>query len=712
MRVGIVGGGPGGLITAYFLEKRSPVGLQIKIFEQSDRIGGKILTRRFDRAPVPYEAGAAEIYGYAQTKPDPLHNLIRELGLGTIDMAGQAVVLDGHILASPEEIERHLGRKALHEIRRFHAETRRHISPIQYYNSGWPDENEHPLAGKSFQSLIERVRSRQARRYLKVAVHSDLATEPPRTSALFGAHNVLMEHPDYVRLYGIEGGMERLPEALSRAISAELATGCRATMVRKGEDGKYRVGWECAGGSGVDDFDALVVALPNCWLPAIEWGGRRLDRVMAEHNLYYDGAAHYLRICLLFREPFWRAAIPGSFFQLDRFGGCCVYDEGSRLELGGHGVLSWLLAGSEALLRSNLVDDELVRQALASLPQALAFGRELLIEGKVHRWVGAVGAPRVEHRIKGARARHLPDAKEHPGLFVVGDYLFDDTINGVLDSADIASRMVLRQLRVPARPFTLLKPRAEQEASSQLKKSYFKYYDGKKGYDRAFEEYFDHEVIVKSIKAVWGAEPPYRLLDSGSANGLSIRAFAKSGVEAWGIENNAYIHKRTPAKLRPRNIFGDVRNMPFDDGLFDFVYDTTLCYVPEASVDRAIQELRRVARRGVIFGAITSDISAAVAADEADVADGVQIWNSLPQWAERFLRNGFRLAILDGETLRKVRKLERRSNGGESWYADRDALRYAFFTKEPAIDRFESEDVRARVRALGGGALALTEAAE
>lgn len=295
---------------------------------------------------------------------------------------------------------------------------------------------------------------------------------------------------------------------------------------------------------------------------------------------------------------------------------------------------------------------------------------------------------------------------------MVGDYLFDDTINGVLDSADIASRMVLRQLRVPARPFSLLKPDANEATASHLKKSYFKYYDGKKGYNEAFEEYFDHEVIVNFIKAIWGTEPPYRLLDSGSANGLSIKAFKKSGVEAWGIENNAYIHKRTPLRLMPRNVLGDVRDMPFDDGFFDFAYDTTLCYVPERDVDHAIRELRRVVRRGVLFGAVTSDISASVAADEADVADGVHVWRSLPQWADRFLRNGFSLAILEERTLRKVQKLERKSNGGTSWYSDPGALRCAFFTKELAIDRFGPEEVQARMSLLREQQPVMAEAAE
>ncbi len=35
--------------------------------------------------------------------------------------------------------------------------------------------------------------------------------------------------------------------------------------------------------------------------------------------------------------------------------------------------------------------------------------------------------------------RHQPDPVEHPNLFLVGDYLYDSTLNGVLDSAEYVS---------------------------------------------------------------------------------------------------------------------------------------------------------------------------------------------------------------------------------------------------------------------------------
>ncbi|MEQ1903947.1 MAG: NAD(P)-binding protein [Pirellulaceae bacterium] len=84
-RVGIVGGGPGGLMTAYALQKHAACPLQITIFEASDRLGGKILTPHFHKSssfsPVRYEAGAAEFYDYSHFDDDPLKDLVAELGL-------------------------------------------------------------------------------------------------------------------------------------------------------------------------------------------------------------------------------------------------------------------------------------------------------------------------------------------------------------------------------------------------------------------------------------------------------------------------------------------------------------------------------------------------------------------------------------------------------------------------------------------------------
>ena len=53
---------------------------------------------------IPITAGAAELYDYSQLGPDPLRDLVAELGLSTSTMTGETVILDGRILATEHGI--------------------------------------------------------------------------------------------------------------------------------------------------------------------------------------------------------------------------------------------------------------------------------------------------------------------------------------------------------------------------------------------------------------------------------------------------------------------------------------------------------------------------------------------------------------------------------------------------------------------------------
>ena len=88
-------------------------------FEASDRLGGKILTRKFDSAPAMYEAGVAEIYDYSMTGPDPLRELIQHFGLQTIPMDAEQVQLDGELLNDVPGMRRKYGAKTADAIEAF-----------------------------------------------------------------------------------------------------------------------------------------------------------------------------------------------------------------------------------------------------------------------------------------------------------------------------------------------------------------------------------------------------------------------------------------------------------------------------------------------------------------------------------------------------------------------------------------------------------------
>lgn len=678
-RIAIVGGGPGGLFTAFLLGQRCAETPDITIFEASSRLGGKVVTKRFDHAAVPYEAGAAELYQYGK---DPLRLLIKEiLGLPVVRMKGRAVVLDGHILRSMRDVEDRYGKSTVRAIKRFDKLAHSVRKYRDFYDGSWVADNNHPWFGRSFQSVLDEVPDDDARRYLTVLMHSDLAAEPASMNALYGIDNYLINDPEYCKLYSIQGGLERLIDALRDEVVARVELESPVERIERCESGeRYRVTHRNGGVSRSEEFDAVAVALPMAWLPKLDWGGDRLKGAIRSHQVHYDHPAHYLRISVLFREPFWRATIDESYFMLDAFGGCCVYDEGSRHDVGPYGVLAWLIAGRDAVSASELDDAELIEQALDSLPAEMGSARENYLEGHVHRWLASVSARPGGTFIKGLEERQIPEPVEHPRLFLVGDYLFDTSINGVLDSADFVSEMIIDSLNIPR---------------AILDNDYFDYYVGESSYEEAYRETFDARHIVDQIRVAWGESPPFKLLDAGSASGLTLRDFAKLGVDARGIESNPFIHAQTPKAWKARNILGDVRELPFDDDSFDFVYESSLAYIPEDDLIRALGELHRVARVGVILGSVVSDMAEDVI-QRYDLLHGVRSLKSLAQWSDLLARRGFTPGISDRRTVAALGQLPTRAYGGQSPYdAQAQSLRFQTRRMCPAIVNHPAPATRA-----------------
>jgi len=453
-RIGIVGGGPGGLMTAYCLQKLADRPLEMVLFEATDRLGGKILTRRFATHGVRYEAGAAEFYDYSPVDDDPLKSLIAELGLPMFPMGGPAVIMRNGILANLDDIGEQLGPRARDSLLRFDRLVKDAMTPQRFYAVTEPDfARGQPDAGR-FDAMLRQIDDPDARGYVENLIHSDLAAEPCHTNLSYGLQNYLMNDPAYMHVYGIEGGNERLPQELAARCAAAIRLEHRVGRISRTDDARIRVRTIHHGTPAEEEFDFVVVALPHNQLMSIEFEGDRLASAVRDHHAQHDHPAHYLRVTLLFDEPFWKEAFSDSYWMLDRFGGCCLYDESLRDPERVHGILGWLIGGDAARDMSGLGDEELIAAALESLPSFLAHGRGHFLEGRVHRWVAAVSAMPTGAVPWGFDERHQPEPVEHPNLMLVGDYLFDSTINGVLDSAQyvagwIAANMSEHQKEQP-----------------------------------------------------------------------------------------------------------------------------------------------------------------------------------------------------------------------------------------------------------------------
>jgi hypothetical protein len=481
-----VGGGPGGLFTAWHLERLLHVPASITIFEATARLGGKIWSPRFGGGGgVRYEAGAAEFYDYSSVADDPLREVVESLGLATVSMGGTAVVLDGRTIAHLDDVERHLGRDARQAVAAFDARCRGLATAGEIHGSGTDGAAAMPPG--RFAAWLDRIDVPAARRYVETLIHSDLATEPEATSLEYGLHNYRMNDPAVMRLYRIAGGNERLVEELATRLGATVRL--RTTVSAAGSDAEgLRVEWQ-GNGRGVEHFDIVVLALPIEPLRRITGTDPPLAAALRTHVTHHDHPAHYLRVTALFDGPAAGgiscsgslaagcascsgapaaagvscsgslaagcASCSGSlaaaggddaFLMLDAFGGCCLYVESACQPPDRQVVLGWLLAGAAAEAVAGLPDHELVARAVATLPAPLAGLRHRLRDSRVHRWIGAVSGlpggwiPRAVDR------RHRPAAATHPGLFVVGDYLFDSTLNGVLDSAEHVAGWVAAEL--------------------------------------------------------------------------------------------------------------------------------------------------------------------------------------------------------------------------------------------------------------------------
>jgi monoamine oxidase/SAM-dependent methyltransferase len=690
IKLAIVGGGPGGLMSAYHVKKKIGDLAKVTIFEASERLGGKIVTRTFDTAPAMYEAGVAEIYGYSSLGPDPLRDLIEEFGLQTVPMGSDAVMIDGKIIQGVDGMEKAYGKKTANAIRKFRKTCGQQMSQSAYYEGVGKHDNNHAWMWETAEDVLnEEADDPMARKFFRVMARSDIASEMHVTNGLNALKNYLMDLDGYIDVFSIQNGNEQLVEGLKGAIDAEIQFNHRVLKVGKNDFGQYRLHIMNGKGPEERDFDVVLICLPHNWLGTIEWGNEKLRMAMSKHFVHFDRPAHYLRLAALFDKPFWNGKVDGSWFMSEAFGGCCIYIEGARHDAAGYGVLNWLISGSDALAFANLNDEQLADIALKTLPVEFGNAQEHLLEIKTHRWLASVNAIPGGKPVRDPVVNHVPEPKEHPGIIVVGDYLFDSTLNGLLDSADLATDMILSELMMKryvsgaARDMAAMEPNPTivPDPSPRIDRTYFDNYRALGPYAEVWHKFSDPDYIIDMVRKIWKVGPQFKMLVAGSCSGELVAALRERGIDAWGIENNRYIHGKTPGAIKPYNQFGTIINLPFNDQSFDFVYEDCLAYVAPRQTIRAVRELNRITRKGVYFASVTSDHNS----DDCDCFDllrGVKKLSTWWEWSEIFFNADFELTLYDDALLEQVwqRTLLAKKGPGD-WYDDRESLRYCFFTR-------------------------------
>lgn len=679
-------------MTAWKVRQKLGGHVRATLFEATDRLGGKIRTQTFDAVPARYEAGVAEIYDYATIGHDPLRELVTQVcQLEMTPMDSEAVVLDGEFLANLDAVKARHGAGTAEAILRFRQRMTQMMTPEQYYEGSSRDDNDHPWMDWNQAEVLDReVADPVARRYLRVMARSDIASEPHLTSGLNALKNMLMDVDGYIGVYAIVGGNERLVDELATRIDAVPRLRHRVLQVGRTPQGKYRLTTLNEGRIATQDFDFVVMSLPHNWLSTVAFEGERLRRAMERHVVRFDRPAHYLRLSILFRTPFWRDHVDGSWFMTDAFNGCCVYDEGSRHDVCGHGVLNWLISGSDCLAWVNAEPKDLLDAALASLPAVVREqARAEVVEFRTHPYLASVNAIPGGVPTRGPAENHVPDPQGHPGLILTGDYLFDSTLNGLLDSCDFATDVLLSRVMERRYAAGLSQARAALQPNAvalpapcaRIDRAYFERYRGGGPYAQTWQQHSDPDTLAGLLRGVWQLRGGARVLLAGSASGELVGALRARGFDAWGIDSHAAAIARTPPGLEPYNALGDVTSLGFADDSFDVIIESCLCHVAPRRLRKAIRELHRVTRRGLLFRSVTSDMKADLL-DRGDLMRGVRSAATWWEWSERFFEAGFDLALSEQDTLQAVwEDVVAAGQGPDRWCDDVGALRYCLYTK-------------------------------
>ncbi len=706
-RVAIIGGGPGGLFAAWYLAAKAGLSCQITVYEATGRLGGKLETGQFFGVG-PYEAGVAEIYDYSGLGPDPLHDLIvKELGLEIKHIQGRPCVLDGKIFLETEDLANSYGERARDEALAFRKRCADLLSPEAYYFSVEEADNAHPWAKISGEALLEReFTDEAARRYIRAMAESDVAAPPYQTNGLTFLKNVLMDVDGYMDIVSVVGGNEQIIVRLAEELDAETRLNTNVTAVEPLADGTYQLEMMVNGFEEAVIADYVIVALPLTALSTVHWRTEALELAMDKHVAYFDRPGHYLRATFLFQRPFWRETIAADWWMLDAFDGCCVYDESARYDYGSYGLLAFLVAGNAALALTNASDEQIEQMCMDALPAELAQAKELLLDRRIHRWVASVSAIPGGVPVRQRATNHRPEPVHAPGLVMVGDYLFDATVNGVMDSAEVASDIILTDVLKRRRASADRAGIGAPSPASLLNEAL-----------EHVEELMSVEAIADILHVSWGLERGARLLHVGSGAGHMVAALRALGFNARGVECDHEAWLATPPDRVSYNFHGDLGRLPFGDDEFDAVIETGLYRSPPDKAEAVIAELRRVAKHGVVLGSVTTDL-AIDPIERLNLLEGARILCSRWDWSEKFYAAGFVHALFD----RRLEPFARRGRGSSrlaeawdkagaagvgpgEWYEDSEALLYSVYeraskTNSRSLEKGRAADAKANNQGL------------
>jgi len=309
-RVVVVGGGLAGLTAAYRLKQS---GVNAKLYEASDRLGGRCWTRRGDFAEGQIAEHGGELIDQGHFE---VRKLAKELGLeldNLLSAEANGTEAFYYFDGKPYSFE-----EATNDLKAIWQQIHKDVSAASYptlYNLS--TERGRELDAMSIADWIKAyvpggLKSKLGQ-LLDVAYNIEYGAETSVQSSLNMLYLLGYSGQGQLRIFGpsnekyrVRGGNDQIPARLAAELKGQIAKERALTSIRRNADGSYRLVFASGLSTETVVADHVVLALPFSILRTLDYSGAGFSS-LKQTAIQEMGMGTNSKLHLQFKDRLWNS---------------------------------------------------------------------------------------------------------------------------------------------------------------------------------------------------------------------------------------------------------------------------------------------------------------------------------------------------------------------------------------------------------------------